>query len=44
MCVRKGEANNEASNGQLLVCRACGASAEIYKVNEEIKKGVQVNT
>src|SRR5271157_4811348 len=39
----KGGADNEASNGQHLVRRACGRGRDIYSNNEAIKKGVQVN-
>jgi hypothetical protein len=41
--VRKGGADNEASKGQHLVCRAGDRVRDIFGFNEEIKKGVQVN-
>jgi len=41
--VRKGGADNEASNGQHLVHRTGGCGTDIFRNNEAIKKGVQVN-
>ncbi len=41
--MRKGGADNEASSDQSVVCRAGGCGRDIYRNNEEIKKGVQVN-
>jgi hypothetical protein len=44
VCKRKGVTNDEASSGQHLVRLAGGCGRDIYRNNEEIKQGLQVNT